>query len=119
MIHYGSHGRQDFDHNPGRRAGDGRRWWGRLPTGANWAARQYELRVHHAHSSGYPPRSAAGREGMSNVVVLQENAVPPAEDAPAHQGREELACRRIDEGGRLSDHYPLTQEGPAGDLKSK
>ncbi|WP_392675108.1 hypothetical protein [Streptomyces sp. LN785] len=56
---------------------------------------------------------------MSNVVVLQENAVPPAEDAPAHQGREELACRRIDEGGRLSDHYPLTQEGPAGDLKSK
>ncbi|MFF1833395.1 hypothetical protein ACFVXE_04155 [Streptomyces sp. NPDC058231] len=53
---------------------------------------------------------------MSNVAVLQENAVPPAEDAPAHQ---ELACRRIDEGGRLSDHYPLTQEGPAGDLEGK
>ncbi|WP_299538182.1 ribonuclease activity regulator RraA [uncultured Streptomyces sp.] len=53
------------------------------------------------------------------VVVPQENAVPLAEDALAHQDREEFARRRIDEGGRLSDYYPLTREGLAEYLKSR
>lgn len=45
------------------------------------------------------------------VVVPQRNAVPLAEDSLLHQDREEFARRRLDEGGRLSDYYPLTGEG--------
>ncbi|MFH8518534.1 ribonuclease activity regulator RraA [Streptomyces gelaticus] len=45
------------------------------------------------------------------VVVPQRNAIPLAEDSLLHQDREEFARRRLDEGGRLSDYYPLTGEG--------
>ncbi|NUR83347.1 MAG: ribonuclease activity regulator RraA [Nonomuraea sp.] len=45
------------------------------------------------------------------VVVPQANALAIAEDSLRHQDREEFARRRIDEGGRLSDYYPLTGRG--------
>ncbi|GAA4213201.1 hypothetical protein [Actinocatenispora rupis] len=45
------------------------------------------------------------------VVVPQTRAVAIAEDALLHQDREEYARRRLDEGGRLSDYYPLTGAG--------
>ncbi|ROQ59166.1 regulator of RNase E activity RraA [Streptomyces sp. 840.1] len=44
------------------------------------------------------------------VVVPQHSAVPLAEDSLRHQDREEFARRRLDEGARLSDYYPLTEE---------
>ncbi|SEM35696.1 ribonuclease activity regulator RraA [Nonomuraea pusilla] len=45
------------------------------------------------------------------VVVPQKSAVAVAEDALRHQDREAFARRRLDEGGRLSDYYPLTGAG--------
>ncbi|MFV5997218.1 ribonuclease activity regulator RraA [Streptomyces sp. NPDC056231] len=45
------------------------------------------------------------------VVVPQDRAVPLAEDSLLHQDREAFARRRLDEGGLLSDYYPLTGEG--------
>ncbi|MFI6788028.1 hypothetical protein ACIBG4_11925 [Nonomuraea sp. NPDC050383] len=45
------------------------------------------------------------------VVVPQRSAVALAEDSLLHQDREEFARRRLDEGGRLSDYYPLTGAG--------
>lgn len=53
------------------------------------------------------------------VVVPQRNAVPLAEDSLLHQDREEFARRRLDEGGRLSDYYPLTGEGLTEYLASR
>ncbi|WP_052397882.1 dimethylmenaquinone methyltransferase [Streptomyces sp. NRRL F-5123] len=47
------------------------------------------------------------------VVVPQDQAVPLSEDSLAHQDREAFARRRLDEGGRLSDYYPLTGAGMA------
>ncbi|MGW0857798.1 RraA family protein [Streptomyces sp. NPDC002690] len=45
------------------------------------------------------------------VVVPQDRAVPLAEDALLHQDREAFARLRLDEGGLLSDYYPLTGAG--------
>ncbi|MFE1952126.1 ribonuclease activity regulator RraA [Streptomyces sp. NPDC059524] len=45
------------------------------------------------------------------VVVPQHSAIPLADDALLHQDREAFARRRLDEGGILSDYYPLTGEG--------
>ncbi|MEU1784877.1 ribonuclease activity regulator RraA [Streptomyces sparsogenes] len=45
------------------------------------------------------------------VVVPQHSAMALADDALLHQDREAFARRRLDEGGRLSDYYPLTGEG--------
>lgn len=42
------------------------------------------------------------------VVVPQQHAIPLAEDSLLHQDREAFARRRLDEGGLLSDYYPLT-----------
>lgn len=53
------------------------------------------------------------------VVVPQRNAIPLAEDSLLHQDREEFARRRLDEGGRLSDYYPLTGEGLTEYLASR
>ncbi|MEU9319746.1 ribonuclease activity regulator RraA [Streptomyces sp. NPDC048295] len=53
------------------------------------------------------------------VVVPQQNAIPLAEDSLLHQDREEFARRRLDEGGRLSDYYPLTGEGLSEYLASR
>ncbi|MFB6816037.1 ribonuclease activity regulator RraA [Streptomyces sp. NPDC056347] len=53
------------------------------------------------------------------VVVPQQNAIPLAEDSLLHQDREEFARRRLDEGGRLSDYYPLTGEGLTEYLASR
>ncbi|MEU6609251.1 ribonuclease activity regulator RraA [Streptomyces shenzhenensis] len=47
------------------------------------------------------------------VVVPQDKAVPLAEDSLLHQDREAFARQRLDEGGRLSDYYPLTGAGMA------
>ncbi|MGV9293126.1 RraA family protein [Amycolatopsis sp. NPDC003676] len=45
------------------------------------------------------------------VVVPQQKALAIAEDSLAHQDKEAFARRRLDEGGRLSDYYPLTGPG--------
>ncbi|MEE1805013.1 hypothetical protein [Streptomyces sp. BE133] len=53
------------------------------------------------------------------VVVPQERAVPLAKDSLLHQDRGAFARRRLDEGGLLSDYYPLTGEGLDEYLASK
>ncbi|MFD7868467.1 ribonuclease activity regulator RraA [Streptomyces sp. NPDC059783] len=53
------------------------------------------------------------------VVVPQDRAVPLAEDALLHQDREAFARKRLDEGGRLSDYYPLTGAGMTEYLASR
>ncbi|WP_372343180.1 ribonuclease activity regulator RraA [Streptomyces sp. KL116D] len=53
------------------------------------------------------------------VVVPQHKAVPLAEDSLLHQDREAFARRRLDEGGRLSDYYPLTGDGLTEYLASR
>ncbi|SDT72777.1 ribonuclease activity regulator RraA [Jiangella sp. DSM 45060] len=45
------------------------------------------------------------------VVVPPSHAQAIADDALAHQDKEEFARRRLDAGGRLSDYYPLTGRG--------
>ncbi|MEV4373026.1 MULTISPECIES: hypothetical protein [unclassified Nonomuraea] len=53
------------------------------------------------------------------VVVPQRSAMAVAEDSLLHQDREEFARRRLDEGGRLSDYYPLTGAGLAEYLAAR
>ncbi|MGW1225603.1 RraA family protein [Streptomyces sp. NPDC001515] len=53
------------------------------------------------------------------VVVPQDRAIPLAEDALLHQDREAFARKRLDEGGRLSDYYPLTGAGMTEYLASR
>ncbi|GAA1606718.1 dimethylmenaquinone methyltransferase [Kribbella karoonensis] len=45
------------------------------------------------------------------VVVPQKSAVSLADDSLELQAREEFARRRLDDGGRLSDYYPLNGQG--------
>ncbi|MEV0581010.1 MULTISPECIES: ribonuclease activity regulator RraA [unclassified Streptomyces] len=53
------------------------------------------------------------------VVVPQQNAIPLAEDSLLHQDREAFARQRLDEGGLLSDYYPLTDRGLTEYLASR
>ncbi|BCJ34327.1 demethylmenaquinone methyltransferase [Actinocatenispora thailandica] len=53
------------------------------------------------------------------VVVPQHSALTIGQDSMEHQDREAFARRRLDEGGRLSDYYPLTEANLAEYLAAR